>query len=448
MNENSSQDGLESRFRLISPACYNRDHDPAFGAVFESGLGSLLTASDGSEWVDLTCGYSATNFGHCNKDLVDALTEQASRLCHLTGDPNGPRIRLAERLAEGCFPNRSDSKVLFSTSGARAIEAAWKAAVSFRPGKMVSLAPSLHGRTIATSRLGATTSTQVSEDLDRFSIVVPTKDYPYCSQCPLGVRYPECATQCVDSLLDHIAVNHGQISAVLVEPALTARGYIFPPAEFFLRLRKCTQECGVLLIADEIQSGMGRCGSLLLSQAQGWTPDLVTLGKSLGGGIMPLAAVVGRSDVLDAIPPGAESETASGSPLACAVGYAAIRLLTEGRLAERGAKLGDELRRHAIQLIEVNELNIRVDGKAACCVFEFAHPTNQAPASNCEGEHPAERAQRFARLCVEHRLKVHLSGPGMTRVVLLPALTMTNDELDMACERLSAVGKQFAEVVT
>ncbi|MEM8733445.1 MAG: aspartate aminotransferase family protein [Planctomycetota bacterium] len=438
-----SQDAWQERFRRVSPRCYQRDHDPSFGVVFQSAKSSTLIDTNGEEWIDLTCGYSATNFGHCHDELLESLTKYASRLGHLTGDPHESRIELAEKLAQLSFPAASDTKVLFSSSGARAVEAAWKAAVSFRPGKIVSLAPSLHGRSIATSQLGATASTLLSSELEQASWVQSADQYPYCKCCPLGLEYPKCQTQCSDSLEAWISEHHQEISAVLVEPVLTARGYVFPPAEYFLRIRQYTERYGVLLIADEIQSGMGRCGGWLLSQEQGWTPDVAVLGKSLGGGILPLAAVVGRGEILDAIPSGAESETASGSPLACAIGCAAVELLQNHKLAERGCEIGEEMRRVSREQAEKNAVECRIDGHAACCVFEFARAGNPTAIADSIKEQAVDSARHFASLCVEAKLKVHLSGPNLTRVVLLPALTITESELETAMDRLSAVIRRF-----
>ena len=295
LKDSAATDEWQHRSDTVTPAGSGRQHDPCFGAVFVRGQGARLIDAEGNTWIDLTCGFSATNFGHCHPRLIRAMARQAAELGHVTGDPHPRRIELAEALVSRFhgIPGQQ-LKAIFTTSGARAVEAAWKIASSHRPGKLIALAPSLHGRSIATSLLSSTKQTDLSQSLESRILLRSAESYPYCVRCPLGKEFPSCDTACADDLLALIRQESSTISAVLVEPALTARGYVFPPAEWFQRLRKVTKESSVTLIADEIQTGMGRCGGLLLSHEQGWQADLTLLGKSLGGGLTSIACVIGR----------------------------------------------------------------------------------------------------------------------------------------------------------
>ncbi|MFK7735094.1 MAG: aminotransferase class III-fold pyridoxal phosphate-dependent enzyme [Pirellulaceae bacterium] len=423
------------RWDTVTPTGSRRAHDPCYGPVFVRGEGSCLWDSEGHTWIDLTCGFSATNFGHAHPRLLQALQQQASELGHVTGDPHPRRIELAELIASK-FQRSAEQrfKTNFSTSGARAVEAAWKIASSLRPGKLIALAPSLHGRSIATSILSSTKRIELSESLASRTRLQPVENYPYCVRCPLGKEFPSCETACGDDLFSLIECDSGSISGVLVEPALTARGYVFPPAEWFLRLREVTAKANITLIADEIQTGMGRCGGLLLSQQQGWPADLTLLGKSLGGGLTSIACVVGTEAFLDRLPPGVESETGAANPIACAVALEAIRILEEDSLIERGVHVGKELRRICSELLPASLT--RIEGQAACCAIEFLDQ-EAAPGHDCQ------LAQAFASACASRRLKVHLTGPLQTRVVLLPPLVMTDDELYESQRRLT----RAAEIV-
>lgn len=417
------------RFRASHAKSALRAHDPSFGVVFQRGQGARLWDVDGHEWLDLTCGYSASNFGHAFQPLVDAATAQMSRLTHVTGEPHMGRIELAEVLLQRLGPEREPGKVVFNTSGGRAIESAWKAAHAFRPGELIVHQPGFHGRTIATASLSNTRRSPLSDSLSESVKTLELEEYPYCSRCPLSLQFPSCNCQCGDRLVTYLQRCHDRVSAVLVEPALGARGYVFPPPEYFQRLRRLTRELGVLLIADEIQSGLGRAGGWLLSRLQGWEADLVVVGKSLGGGIAPIAAVVGRASVLDAIAEGAESETFAASPLACGLALQVIELLADGQLFARGAAIGEALRGVVLRQINANALaeTVGVEGQAASCVLEFSGEPKRA----------ARMASHFALACRGQRLRVHLSGPLATRVVALPPLSMTDEELADAKRRLA-----------
>ncbi len=434
-----------SRFRRVSARAADRRHDPTFGPVFVRGKGARLWDVEGNDYIDLTCGYSASNFGHAYEPLVSVAEQQLRQLTHLTGDLHVGRVTLAERLVEVCrFPSQS-SKVVFNATGARAVETAWKAAVSFRAGRLLSLRPGFHGRSIATAVLSDTA--EISEPLiDREQFQVwSDRDYPYCAVCPLGLSYPSCSVRCADRLLEYIRTNSHQLSAVVVEPALGARGYVFPPAEFFRRLRAVTRDAGVLLIADEIQTGLGRTGDWLCSQADGWQADLVVLGKSLGGGMTPIAATIGRSDVLDSIPPGAESETFAATPFACAIALEVLRQLEVAGGMARGVEIGHAIRSSLKARFSDSRLHaalVRIEGVGACCVAEFADASGQA-------EHDRQSLARlFTEACMRQRLLVHFSGPLKTRVVLLPPLTMTDEELETVRWRLGQSVAEFQQAVS
>lgn len=430
----SSAEWLD-RFRRVHPRATYRDHDPKFGPVYVRGQGARVWDADGNDYFDLTCGYSTTNFGHAFQPLIQAAREQLGKLTHLTGEPHCDRILLAERLVELFGQQTSHTKVVFNVNGSRAVESAWKAAVAFRPGKLLTLGPCFHGRSLATLGLG-------SDGNYGFEMLNPESHihwngnhYPYCGDCALNLQYPDCGLKCVEGLFDFLATKGHLISAVLVEPAIGARGYIVPPPEFFQRLQQVTQSAGILTIADEIQTGLGRFGNWLLSTQQGWQADLVVLGKALSGGIAPISAVVGRADVLECLPAGSESETFAGSPLSCAVGLEVLEQLEVGPWMENGKLVGQALRKFMTEQFATFKRNLRVtvEGIAACCVLEFAakHNQNDRPTQNGR-----ELARTMATSCLRHGLLVHWSGPTGSRIVMLPPLTTSLAELREMQERL------------
>lgn len=463
--ENSSAQWL-TRFRSVHPQAAARDHDPKFGPVFVRGAGARLWDADGADYIDLTCGYSAANFGQCFQPLVDAASYQLRQLSHVTGEPHVGRIVLSERLLSAFELPPATSQVMLNVSGARAIETAWKAAVAFRPGKIVTIGPAFHGRSLATLALGQTLPLPPPQPFAQHVHCGHPDEYPYCAACPLKLQFPACDLKCVRQVLAAISQHSADISAVLVEPAIGARGIILPPAEFLQRLRRITQEHGILLIADEIQTGLGRFGHMSLAASQGWQPDLLVLGKSLGGGLVPISAVLGRRDVLESLQVGSESETFAASPLATSVACEVLHQLQTGPWIQQGAKAGQRLRQVAEgcllnwQMTNVpnhgQTFEVREKGSApAAAILGGFHDENSAPESlsGCPGERPLVEGQgaccviefgpaspatawRFAEACVRQRLLPQLTGPALSRVALLPALTISAEELSTTCERL------------
>ena len=425
----SNADWIEREARVLTAASH-RPHDPKFGPVFVRGSGARLWDVEGHDYVDFTCGYSASNFGHAFPPLVEVAARQLQTLTHLTQEPHALRVPLAEKLIRFCGFDEQSSRVHFNSTGARAVETAWKAAYAYRPGRLISLSPSYHGRSLATTALSESAvgiSEFVRSDLHKRR---GAEEYGYCSACSLGLSFPGCGTKCLDRLIDHLNRDSASVSAVLVEPALGARGYVFPPREYWLRLREVTRATGVTLIADEIQIGLGRAGSRLLSASQGWMADLVVLGKSLGGGIVPISAVVGRGEVLNALPQGSESETFACTPLAAAVAIEVLQQLETGGWIENGARIGERLRAELRTFAERHQINFAVEGQGATAVAEFLAAFPDLASAQ-------KAARRFAEQCSQQRLLVHFSGPLQTRIVLIPPLTATDFEVEDGLKRMN-----------
>ena len=426
------------REKAVLTQASHRPHDPKFGPVFSRGLGARLWDVEGHNYIDFTCGYSASNFGHAFPPLVEVARNQLGQLTHLTQEPHLWRAPLAEKLIKVCgFQSengKEDAKVHFNATGSRAVETAWKAARAFRPGRLISLAPSYHGRSLATSALSETNANM--PDFVPISIHQrrPTSEFAYCAACAHSLRHPDCQTRCLNELVQFIEADSDSISAVIVEPALGARGYVFPPADYWQRLRRTTVETGVLLIADEIQMGLGRTGSMLLSTSQGWQPDLVVLGKSLGGGIVPISAVIGRGDVIDALPVGSESETFACTPLAAAIGLEVLKQLTTGPWLERGREVGMRLRVSLGKIGAKHFPGLIIEGQGASAVAEFV----DCGKSLVDAQ---ELARRIAIACRDQGLLVHFTGPLATRIVLLPPLTINDEDLTEGLERVSKAFK-------
>ncbi|MFO1064839.1 MAG: aminotransferase class III-fold pyridoxal phosphate-dependent enzyme [Pirellulales bacterium] len=413
-----------------------RRSDPAFGATFVSGHGCRLIDADGDEWIDLTCGYSAANFGHAFAPLVQAAQSQLVTLTHLTGLSHPGRVLLAEKLIEHCGKPNVENAVVFNTGGARAVETAIKAAVSYRPGKVIAISPAFHGRSVATSLLSETNRTTLSATdsaaFERRSL----REFAYppaCRHC--AVRDGRtCDLTCQLTLIDYLEQRADEISVVIFEPVVGARGYLLPPHDYWLRIAECCKRLGILLIADEIQVGLGRGGAWLYSHRIGVQADLAVLGKSLGGGVTPISAVVGRRDVLDALPAGCESETFAGSPLGTAVGLAVIEQLEAGPWMRRADEIGDRLRESLGEQFGGE----RVEGAAGWACVEFLSASSGVDLS-ARVESAAREARAVSDRLIAARLLVHYTGPFATRIALIPPLTMTDEDISEVIHRCRSI---------
>ena len=305
---------------------------PVFVARAE---GSRIWDVDGKEYLDFAGGIGVMNVGHGHPRVLQAVRAQLERFTHVCFQvtPYEAYVRLAERLAK-LAPGDFSKKTLFLTTGAEAVENAVKIARAYtgRPA-VVALTHSFHGRTL----LGMSLTGKASYYKQNFGPFAPEvyhapAPYPY-----RGVS-DEMALEGLRELF-RTAVDPERVAALVVEPVLGEGGFI-PLSETYLReIREITASQGILLIADEIQSGFGRTGRMWAVEHSGVVPDLITFAKSVAAGL-PLSGVVGRAEVMDAPKPGGRGGTYAGNPLACAAGLAVLDIFEEEGLLERAKALG------------------------------------------------------------------------------------------------------------
>ncbi len=435
-----SEDWLK-RLHSVVGRSFGRPHDPQAGPVWSHGEGCWLVDSTGKRYLDFRCGYSAANFGHAPAKLIAVAQQQLGRLTQLTQLPSIELIECAEKVLD-FLELRGSSKVHFNVGGARAIESALKIALRRKPGAIICFTSGYHGRSIATQPLSD--SVMFAETLPwpgmwRGDVV----KLPYPTGASLSLQ-PASWQGVLEQFEVAIKCRINSLSAVLVEPMLGARGYIAPPDVFFQRLQRLASQAGGLLIADEIQVGLGRGGGRLLSRLQGWEADLVVLGKSLGGGLVPISAVVGSRELIDSLPTGSESETFAGSPLACAVAQAALEEL---RLLEPGLDLlGAKLQQAMRKVVDEFTLPIRVERHGMSITLNWiqAWPTLSV-ANGVDFVADVSRCvAKVAKYCLDEGLLLHPSGPAGTRLVLIPPLVVTYEEIAQATEKMQAALRRLA----
>ena len=318
--------------------------NPAFIA---EAHGAIMVDVDGRELIDFAGGIGVNNVGHSHPKVVAAIKAQADKFIHTCFHvaPYESYIELASRLNE-LAPGKFEKKTMFANSGAEAVENAVKIAryATKRPA-IVSMENGFHGRTLMTMAL---TSKVKPYKLGFGPFAPETYRIPsaYCYRCPYGLSHPGCNAACAEQL-DHFFTGYvaaEQTAAVIVEPIQGEGGFITPPPEYFAKLQQICRKHGILLIIDEIQTGMGRTGKLFAIDHWGIEPDIITTAKSLAGG-MPLSAITGRAEVMNAAHAGGLGGTYGGNPLSCAAALAVLDIFQKDGLLETSVELGEKLQK-------------------------------------------------------------------------------------------------------
>jgi len=316
--------------KYVSPS-YTRDYP----FVMAKGEGAVVEDVDGNVFLDCAAGIAVNSTGHAHPDVVRAITTQAQKFLHMSGTDfyYEPQVALAEEIASIVPVGGGSGEVrsFFSNSGAEAIEAAIKLArYTSKRFNLIAFLGSFHGRTLGA--LSVTSSKYVQRR--GFGPMLPGvfhAPYANCYRCPLGLKSESCAAECLDFIEDQILVHlvsPDEVAAVLVEPIQGEGGYVVPPAQFHQRLRALTKQHGMLLIADEVQSGMGRTGRMFACEHFDLDVDIVTIAKGIASG-MPLGVTAARADVMT-WPPGAHASTFGGNPVSAAAALATIKVLKDG----------------------------------------------------------------------------------------------------------------------
>ncbi|HEX9482654.1 MAG TPA: aspartate aminotransferase family protein [Solirubrobacteraceae bacterium] len=357
---------------------------------FVRGEGALLWDDEGNEYLDFLCGISVTSLGHCHPEIVAAVREQAGRLMHTSNlFYTEPAMRLAERLSSSSL----GGKVFFCNSGTEANEAALKLArKARRGGKVVVLEGAFHGRTYGS--LSAT----------------PQE----AKQAPFAPLVPGFHAVAAEPAALHGAVD-GDTAAVLLEPIQGESGVHVLSDQLLGAARAACDEHGAALIFDEIQTGMGRTGTLWAYQRSGVVPDAMTVAKALGGGV-PIGALITGARLADVFAPGDHGSTFAGGPLVATAALRALELTDDPALLARVQELGAELSESLASLPHV--LEVRGRGLMLACRLDV----------------PAPALARRALL--EQRLVLNATGPDTLR--LLPPLTIGSEQLRDGVQRLAA----------
>jgi 4-aminobutyrate aminotransferase/(S)-3-amino-2-methylpropionate transaminase len=405
-----NKDMLEMRNKYVPQAVFNTI--PSF---IQKAKGSKMTDIEGFEMIDFAGGIGTINVGHCHPKVVNAIKDQAEKYIHTCFHVAmyEPYIELAKRLCEitpGDFPKMA----FLANSGAEAVENAIKVARYYtkRTG-IITFENAFHGRTL----MGMSLTSKVKPYKLGFGPFAPE-----IYRIPFGD-----ANLFETFLIDHIAPE--SVAAIITEPVQGEGGFIAPPPEFFPKIIEICKEHGILFIADEIQSGMGRTGKMFAIEHWNVIPDIILIAKSLTAGL-PLSAVVGRKEIMDSPHYGGLGGTYNGNPIACRAALAVLDIIKEENLLHKAEMLGQKLKKRLKIWQENFEIVGNINGIGSMLAFEIIDPEENKPDK--------DKAKELISLCYEKGLVILTCGKYGSTIRLLMPLVINDEDLEKGFKIIEA----------
>ncbi len=405
--------------------------------VTARAAGAIIEDVDGNRLIDLATGISVLNVGHSAPEVIEAAARQLeldTHTCfHVTA--NEPYIELAERL-NALMPGEAAKKTMFANSGAEAVENAVKIARKATGRQaIVTFDHAFHGRTLLAMSLTAKVM-PYKQGMGPFAPEIYRLPFAYPYRWPSGPD--RCAEEALAYALDemHKHIGEENIAAIILEPIQGEGGFVVPAPGFVSGLAGFAKASGIVFIADEIQSGMGRAGRWCAIEDEGVVPDLVTTAKSMGGGL-PISAVTGTAEIMDAVHVGGLGGTYGGNPVAAAAALAVLDKIEREGLLERSLRVGETMMASLQRLAGRHEIVGDVRGRGAMCAAELV--------SDRETKEPlaAEQMNEIGRRCLENGVVVLTAGTYGNVVRLLPPLTIDEallaDGLEVLEQAIDAV---------
>jgi 4-aminobutyrate aminotransferase len=409
--------------QYVSPS-YTR----SYPLVAKHGRGAMVEDVDGNRFLDFSAGIAVVATGHCHPQVVHAIQKQASELIHMSGTdfyyPN--MVELARKLAQ-LAPGNGAKRVYFGNSGTEAIEAAMKLARIYTGrDKFIAFTGAFHGRTMGSLSLTASRPIQRLH----FGPLIPGVvhiPYAYCYRCVYNLKPADCAMHCarvIEEQLFRTYVPSKEVAAIFVEPIQGEGGYVDPPPEFLRELRNICDRHGILLVADEVQSGFGRTGKMWAIDHSGVVPDILCVAKGIASGL-PLSATISKAEIMS-WPPGAHASTFGGNPVAIAAALASIELLEE-KYVENAARMGEHLLSRLKDWPERHPMVGDIRGKGLMVGIELVR-------DRATKEYATEERNHWVHLAFEAGLLV--LGCGLSTLRLMPPLVVNKRQIDFAVDTL------------
>src|SRR5271154_416389 len=406
---------------------------PVFASRAE---GATIEDVDGNRYLDFAGGIGCLNVGHRAPRVVSAIQEQLDKHLHLcfAVTPYESYIALAEKL-NALAPGNFAKKTIVLNTGAEAVENAVKIARAYtkRPA-IICFEDAFHGRTLMTMTL-TSKAHPYKAGFEPFASDVYRIPFAYSYRSEPGATAETFAHHLENAFKRHVAAE--SVAAVIAEPVLGEGGFVVPPRDYFKALQAICRKHGILLIADEVQSGFARTGKWFASEHFGIEPDLITMAKSLGGG-MPIAAVTGRAEIMDAPGVGALGGTYCGHPLSCAAALAAIETIEKDGLLARSTAIGKRFEQRAHSWQKKWPLIGEVRGLGGMCAIELVRDAQTREPADSE-------TKAIAKYCYEHGLITITAGTFNNVIRILVPLVVTDEQLDEGLNVIEAALATVAE---
>ena len=398
-----------------------------YPCVMKQASGAMIEDMDGNYFLDWIGGVGVLNVGHCHPDLVAAVKEQADKYFHgmFNVVTHEGYVELAEKLGALAPVNGTDKKVMFANSGAEADENAVKIAKAYtkRPNIIV-FSGAFHGRTLLT--MAMTSKKAYATGMGPFPDGIYRAEYPYLYRKPADMTEEEALeyyTKSVYKVFEEASPAE-YVAAIVLEPLQGEGGFIPAPIEWVRSLRKICDEKGILLIADEVQSGFGRTGKLFASgywKEAGFMPDIIATAKSIAGGV-PLSAIIARTEIMDAVGGGIIGGTYGGNALACAAGLKVLEVIERDHLLDRSMEIGKMCMERFNKWKDTYDVVGDVRGLGAMIGIEFVKDKkSKAPAT--------EFVSLLIKECADHGLLIENAGTYGNVIRFLAPLVITDEQL-------------------
>lgn len=402
--------------------------------------GAVVEDVDGNRLIDFAGGIGCLNTGHRAPAVVDAIRRQLDRFLHTSFNvlPYESYIAVCEQL-NALVPGKGPKKTILVNTGAEAVENAIKIARCYtkRPA-IIAFEDAFHGRTYMA--MAATSKTHpYKASFEPFPAEVYRIPYAYCFRCSYSMTYPSCEVYCARHIEDTFkrVVAAESVAAVIVEPIQGEGGFVTPPPEFYPTLNAICRKYGILVIADEVQTGFARTGAMFASERLGLEPDLVAMAKSLTGGL-PMGAVTGRAEIMDAPGVGQLGGTFGGNPAACEAALAVLEVIEKENLCARANVLGERFRKRAAKWQSQWELVGDVRGLGAMQAVELVRSKTTREPADAE-------TSRVSQYCYEHGLVTITAGSYSNVIRLLVPLVITDAQMEEGMDVLEAALAHVAE---
>jgi 4-aminobutyrate aminotransferase len=395
--------------------------------VVESAKDCIIKDVDGNEYIDLNAGIGCMNVGHNHSKVVAAIKRQCDRFLHYSNTDFYYKevINLAKKLAE-ITPGGVDKRTYFGNSGTEAVEAAIKLAKwHTRKQMFIGFINAFHGRTIGALSFTASKPTQRRHFFPLMPGVIQVP-YPYCYRCPFKLTYPNCRYWCVDFIDEFVLQKYlppEDVAAILFEPIQGEGGYIIPPEQYFQKLKKLAEKHGLLLIDDEVQSGIGRTGKWFAIEHWNVEPDVICTAKALASGL-PIGATISKAKIMDWVG-GSHASTFGGNPLSCAAAVAVLETIEDENLFGNTNTQGTYALKRLVDFKERCEIVGDVRGKGLMIGVELVEDKDSKKPASQKAVQVMMRAWKRG---------VAIVTCGASTIRIMPSLTIKRELLDVALD--------------